>query len=227
MQNSWNPVWDEVFASREWGKYPDLEVIRFVARNFYHHVPRSAVNLLEVGCGTGANVWYMAREGFHTSGVDGSSKAIDILQKRLNAEGLSADIHLGDITSLPFGEATFDAVVDCECIYCNNRTHTISILDEIHRVLKPGGRFLSLAFTQDTWGCGCGEPLAGEERTFLNMNDGPMKGTGLGRFASEEDIRALYGARFDIVSLETVRRSCEGRSKYIEEWIITCAKQAV
>lgn len=141
MQQSWSPAWDAVFSSREWGKYPDLEVVRFVARNFYARKPRSAVKLLEVGCGTGANVWYMAREGFHTSGVDGSTQALDILRQRLQAENLHADVYHADITSLPFADQTFDGVIDCECIYSNSQTHTARILDDIRRVLKPGGSF--------------------------------------------------------------------------------------
>ena len=33
---AWNNVWEQVFSSQEWGKYPGEDVIRFVARNFYN-----------------------------------------------------------------------------------------------------------------------------------------------------------------------------------------------
>ena len=60
----WNKVWEKVFRENEWGKYPSESLIRFVARNFYKADDRFAVKILEVGCGTGANLWYMLREGF-------------------------------------------------------------------------------------------------------------------------------------------------------------------
>ena len=226
MQSSWDSAWEAVFASREWGKYPDLEVVRFVARNFYARQPRSAIKLLEVGCGTGANLWYMAREGFQVTGVDGSQKALDILRQRLNAENLSAEIHHGDIAQLPFADQTFDGVIDCECICCNAKVNTGCILDAIHRVLKPGGLLLSLAFTTATGGYGCGVPVDGDAHAFSDIQEGPLQGTGLARFTSEDDVHDLYGSRFAVRNLEIVRRTCESRQKQIEEWVITCARQA-
>ena len=61
---SWDNIWDEVFRSQPWGKYPSEDVIRFVARNFYKAPDRSSVKILEVGCGPGANLWYIAKERF-------------------------------------------------------------------------------------------------------------------------------------------------------------------
>jgi tRNA G46 methylase TrmB len=58
---------------QEWGKYPPEHVIRFVARNFYRVPDRKYVHLLEVGCGPGANVWFMAREGFAVDECKASS----------------------------------------------------------------------------------------------------------------------------------------------------------
>jgi hypothetical protein len=58
----WDPVWENIFSSIPWGKYPPEELIRFVARNFYAALQRNRIKLLEMGCGPGANLWYMARE---------------------------------------------------------------------------------------------------------------------------------------------------------------------
>ena len=54
--SGWDPVWEEIFRSSEWGKYPPERVIRFVARNFYRVLDRKKVRLFKVGCGHGANV---------------------------------------------------------------------------------------------------------------------------------------------------------------------------
>lgn len=226
MEQSWNPTWDSVFASREWGKYPDLEVVRFVARNFYAREPRSAVKLLEVGCGTGANIWYLAREGFDVSGADGSAQALSILQQRLKAENLMCSTHCGDITQLPYADQTFDGIIDCECIYCNTKEHSGRILDEIRRVLKPEGLFLSMTFSSNTWGNGCGTPHENDANSFRDISEGPLQGTGLARFTSEKDINELYESRFALCGLETICRSCDNRQKQIDEWVITCRRRA-
>ena len=79
----WNRGWDRLFRSKEWGKYPAIDVVRFVARHFYRAADRQRVRILEIGCGTGANLWYLAREGFDAVGLDGSEVAIEIyLRKR-------------------------------------------------------------------------------------------------------------------------------------------------
>lgn len=60
----WAPVWDKICENQQWGKYPAESLIRFVARNYYQSKERSNVSILELGCGPGGNLWYLAREGF-------------------------------------------------------------------------------------------------------------------------------------------------------------------
>lgn len=57
-------IWNSVFKNQEWGKYPSEDLIRFIARNFYSIKNRLDVKVLEIGCGPGANIWFLAREGF-------------------------------------------------------------------------------------------------------------------------------------------------------------------
>ena len=86
MTASWDPVWETVFTTQAWGKYPGEDLIRFVARNFYKAPNRINVELLEVGFGTGANLWFIAREGFTVHGVEGSPSALNMAIERLNRE---------------------------------------------------------------------------------------------------------------------------------------------
>src|SRR5438105_645758 len=83
---SWDPVWEDIFKSQPWGRYPGEDLIRFVARNFYKAPSRSSVRILEVGCGPGANLWYMAREGFSVFGIDGAPTALELARLRLDRE---------------------------------------------------------------------------------------------------------------------------------------------
>src|SRR3989338_11176865 len=94
---SWDKTWEKVFSSKEWGKYPPEVLVRFVARNYYAAPDRSKIKILDLGCGTGAATWYMAREGFSVVGIDGSKTAIKIARRRFKAEKLKADFKNGDI----------------------------------------------------------------------------------------------------------------------------------
>src|SRR5262249_61470196 len=97
---SWDPVWEDIFRSSDWGKYPPEELIRFVARNYFRAPDRKQVKILEVGCGTGANVWFAAREGFDAYGIDGSPTAIRKAEQRFQKEGLTATWKVGDFVKL-------------------------------------------------------------------------------------------------------------------------------
>jgi SAM-dependent methyltransferase len=89
---------------------------------------------LEVGCGRGAAIG-MLRRRFGLAELVG----IDLDPRMLARAPRGAPVVLGDATGAPFGDATFDAVFDFGAI------HFIAAweraLDEVRRVLKPGGRY--------------------------------------------------------------------------------------
>jgi SAM-dependent methyltransferase len=154
--SAWAPVWDDVFAGHSWGKYPPEELVVFVSRTFGRVPVRSDISLLEVGCGPGANVWFMSREGFRVAGIDGSKIAVERAQQRLQSESLEADLHVGDMVSLPFGNDTFHGVIDVGSIQHNNASHRAQIVAEVRRVLAPGGHFFGIMLATGTWGEGSG-----------------------------------------------------------------------
>lgn len=131
----WDPVWKEVFRKQSWGKYPAEDLIRFVARKFYAVPNQPQVKILEVGCGPGGNLWYMAREGFTVYGIDGSKTAIKEAQARLDAEvnDWKGGVIVGDFLYLPHEEDFIDAVIDNEAIYTNSYEDSKQIYKNIYR----------------------------------------------------------------------------------------------
>lgn len=220
----WGKVWEEIFKSQEWGKYPNEELIRFVARNFYKAKDRKTIKILEVGCGPGANLWYLAREGFCVYGMDGSITAIKKAKNRLNDEvkDWCVDLIVRDIVNIPFDEQFFDAVVDVECLYCNSIENLDKILNEINRVLKPKGMFFSLTFAKGCWGDETGEKVG---YNAYYVSEGPMKGQGYTRMTSREDIKNIYEKNFKIISLYQTIRCFPDIDKKIKEWVIECQKK--
>jgi len=222
----WDKGWDKIFTESEWGKYPPEELIRFIAVNFYKYLGHRQVKILEVGSGTGANLWYLAREGFDATGIDGSKIGVENAVKRLKNESLQARVLAGDVVNLPFDGNSFDCVIDIECLCSNSYQDTKKIVDEIYRVLKPQGKFFSKTFMVDSEGDGKGKKIEGEENTYLeSFKDTATKGCGIIRFTSEKEINTLYG-RFNIESIEYSIRSKFNRSIEVKEWIIICSKQS-
>lgn len=221
---SWDSVWDSVFKSQSWGKYPGEELVRFVARGYYQVPNRLDVRFLELGCGPGANLWFLAREGFSFCGVDGSPTAIEQAGRRLDAEcpGWHAygSLHVGDISCLPFPDSYFDAVIDIEALSCNKHESAQAIYAEAARVTKSQGRLFSRTFAEGSWGAGTGESAG---RDAWCCAEGPLKGKGLCRFTRFDDIEELI-APFSAESIELLSSSYEGRSQVVKEWLITAAR---
>jgi SAM-dependent methyltransferase len=137
-------------------RYPNEELVRFLARHFFPipRAERAAVPILEVGCGSGANLWMIAREGFAAHGLDLSAEGLSLCRETLAGWGVTASLHHGDMASLPFADGAMAAVVDVFSAYCLDEGGAARFLDEVARVLRPGGRFftftpskLSEAFT--------------------------------------------------------------------------------
>jgi len=91
--------------------------------------------ILDLGCGDGQLTQRLRDCGAHVLGVDASAEMIAAARARgIEAEQAKAE-------ALPFRDATFDAV------FSNAALHWVrgqdAMLDQVHRVLKPGGRFVA------------------------------------------------------------------------------------
>jgi SAM-dependent methyltransferase len=102
---------------------------------------------------------------------------------------------------------------------------TNNILQEIHRVLKPDGKFLSMTFATETWGYGNGVSSKAEPNTFTKIEDGALhQGYGVIRFTSLDEIEAIYGGLFEVSEVEYVARSIDKMEHLIKEWVIFCTR---
>lgn len=218
---SWDTTWETVFQSQQWGKYPGEDLIRFVARNFYQVEDRSTIKILELGCGPGANIWFMAREGFSVYAIEGSQTAVDLTLQRLNQEVThwTGEIRTGDFNALPYENDFFDAVIDIEAITHNPFENAKGIYEEARRVLKPGGKLYSRTFAKGTIGDETGEQLS--HNCYL-PDVGPMSGKGQTRFTSEQDITELL-KHFRSYDYE-YQQSGKGNTLFTKEWLITATK---
>lgn len=94
--------------------------------------------VLEIGFGMGTDLFQFASNGAVVSGVDLSPQHLDIARNRFDVYGLEADLKIADAEWLPFEDASFDVVYTFGVIH--HTPNTQKTVEEIYRVLKPGGQ---------------------------------------------------------------------------------------
>lgn len=110
--------------------------------------PKPDMRLLDVGGGTGDIAFrFLERGGGPVTVVDINREMLKHGQDRAIDKNIMGNIEWleGDAEDLPIEDASQDAYTTAFCI--RNVTHIDKALEEAHRVLKPGGRFLCLEFS--------------------------------------------------------------------------------
>ncbi|MBD2018592.1 class I SAM-dependent methyltransferase [Leptolyngbya sp. FACHB-36] len=98
-------------------------------------------SFLEPGVGTGLNVLPLVKRGYPVTGIDVSQEMLDQFRQKLGRVPANLRLIHADASRLPFADASFDVVITVHMI------HTVpdwrSFLDDIQRILKPGGVYLN------------------------------------------------------------------------------------
>lgn len=102
-----------------------------------------AMRVLDAGCGSGRNLVYLLREGCSVVGVDTNAHAVEQsrrLAASLGDRSAEENFRVAPVEQMPFADATADVVI-CSAVlhFARSREHFMAMLDELWRVLRPGG----------------------------------------------------------------------------------------
>ncbi|HEX6164720.1 MAG TPA: ubiquinone/menaquinone biosynthesis methyltransferase [Vicinamibacterales bacterium] len=103
---------------------------------------RPGERALDLAAGTGDIAFAVAARGAKTIGLDITHRMLQLARVKSNA----ATFITGDMINLPFASRSFDLVTTGYGL--RNVPDLDAAIDEIARVLKPGGRLLSLDFNK-------------------------------------------------------------------------------
>lgn len=105
--------------------------------------PSKGMNVLDVGCGTGAQLKLYQSYGCNLYGIDCSPSMLEVARGQL---GDSARLDLGDATCLPYEGRHFDLVICMLTLHEMAPLTRAAVLAEVKRVLKENGHLLLIDF---------------------------------------------------------------------------------
>lgn len=120
------------------GLGPRAPYLRKLIREHFPSDTNSVI--MDLGCGHGALIHFAREQGYHdVRGVDGSVEQV-AAAKRLGIKGVYEGDVMETLHSAP--NASQDAIIAFDLIEHFTKPELIPLIDEVHRVLKPGGRWI-------------------------------------------------------------------------------------
>jgi SAM-dependent methyltransferase len=181
---------------------PQADILRFL--KFLKKEEKYIVSdkvVLDLGCGTGRNSNYFAKEGNSVIGIEISKTALLLAKERAKELGLVVDYRLGDIgEKYDIDDKSIDIILDVTSSNSLNENGREMYLAETNRVLKNGGYIFVRALCKD-----------GDQNAKILLKESPgrehdtyiIKDIGLAeRVFSREDFLSAYGKYFKILKLE-------------------------
>jgi SAM-dependent methyltransferase len=165
----WEESFDEQVRIQAYNTAPVEAVVRTVA---YHLRGAPATDrvphYLEMGCGAGPNLIWLAQKGIRVSGVDIAPTALRLARQNLTQAGHEAGIEAlveASVCDVPLAGGTFDGIVEA-CVFQHlNKVERVQAFREVYRLLRPGGMFVGymLSRTHSIF----------EEKQALQLSDDP------------------------------------------------------
>jgi len=150
-------------------------------------------DVVDIGCGAGNYSAWLAGQGFSVAGLDLSRRAVELARKNASARGVKCEFSQFDMLNpnarLP---RCFDLAFDWEVLHHVLPDERGIYLENVARLLRDGGRYLTVSFSEQNEGFG---------------GEGKLRKTPLGTelyFSSEDEIEAQLRSRFTLQRLETL-----------------------
>lgn len=105
-------------------------------------------DVIDIGCGTGENALYLAARGLEVVGVDAAPTAVARARAKARDAGSPAEFIVGDALALEDLGRTFDTAVDCGLFHTFADDRRGPFERSLHHVLRPGGRYVMLCFSE-------------------------------------------------------------------------------
>ena len=146
MKETWENAFGDAIAQQGYNTAPVEALVRSIAYYLRSHAadPRT-LHFLEMGCGAGPNLVWLAKKGITVSGVDIAPTVVALARRILEGEGCARRIGRileSSVTEVPFEDESFDGVIEA-CVFQHlDKADRQKTFAEVKRLLKPGGLFV-------------------------------------------------------------------------------------
>jgi SAM-dependent methyltransferase len=154
MRQVWETSFQAQIAAQAYNTAPVEALVRTVAyylRSRYSAEDERRLHFLEMGCGAGPNLLWLARRGIRVSGIDISPTALSLCLENLRRADVEDRIGIlweGSVAATPFPDESFHGVIEA-CVFQHlTRQERMQTFAEVARVLKPGGVFVGYMLDQ-------------------------------------------------------------------------------
>jgi SAM-dependent methyltransferase len=194
-----NNLWEEKYLQgTNLSTWPWSDLVSYVGR--YALPPKDFNEILELGCGMGANIPFFLSRKNNYYAMEGSRAAVDFVVNRFPE--LMNKIECGDFTkNIPFS-GPFDLIVDRASLTCNETTEIIACLKLLNRLLRKGGIFVGIDW-YSKFDNAASEGFFVDDNTRMNIPFGPLANLGKIHFSDKKHLYDLFENNgFKILALE-------------------------
>ena len=136
--------WEELHRQPRFRpRYPHEQVVRWT----FGTLSRGA-KVLDLGCGAGRHALFLASEGYEAHASDISRPGLEEVRRAAEARALTIDTRLTENLSC-YEPEFFDAVISFGVLYYMSFAAATACVASVHRILKPGGKFLCVTRTDE------------------------------------------------------------------------------
>lgn len=175
--------------------------------------PGNNDRILEIGFGNGKffDKIFTKAHDLQLTGIDFSEKMLREAQKNNTDSIVSGKLklHYGSSDNLPFPDNHFDKVFCINVVYFWDPP--LPHLQEIHRVLKPGGHFYSVI------------------RSRKSIEQMPFSNYGFIKYEQDEWLTILTGCRYKAAGIKVIKEpeaKLKGKSYPVESWCFVAKKES-
>jgi len=189
-KNNFCQEWDVAYQNEtHQSKWPWASLISLVYQ--YINLSEKNLEILELGCGYGANIPFFDSLDINYFAVDGSEYVVNDLKKRF--PHLSQNIKAADFSrELPFGQK-FDCIFDRSAVGCNDTKAIENTIKLIENHLKDGGLYIGVDwFSSEHSEYLNDKGIVVDSFTKENFPDGPFHKVGKVHFSTQEHIERLF-----------------------------------
>jgi len=219
---SFSTEWEQCFQSgTNMSVWPWSDLISYVMR--YSPLNNIEFNVLEVGCGAGANIPFFKKMGVNYYAIEGSSTIVSKLWDRFPE--LKNNIIVGDFTKeIPF-DIKFDLIVDRSAITHNSTNAIKNTLSLIYTKLIKNGKYIGIDWFSDVHSDRLKGVIEEDNYTRGNFTDGQFSDVGQVHFSDKRHLMELF-EDFSILVMEhkIVKREIPDDGLNFASWNLVAQK---